>query len=103
MFTTLADPSTSEQQRTTTDSVTPLVLNTEVPGGGTCVLRSCQYCHRMFRQAHHLVRHIRTHTGEKPYKCPDCPYEATQQHHVSRHIANKHPGTALKPLRYSTQ
>jgi hypothetical protein len=29
----------------------------------------CRYCGRKFTQLSHLQQHLRTHTGEKPYKC----------------------------------
>ena len=30
--------------------------------------------------------HVRTHTCERPYKCPQCDYRATQQEHVNTHM-----------------
>jgi hypothetical protein len=33
-----------------------------------CLLR-CEICQRKFTQLSHLQQHIRTHTGDKPYKC----------------------------------
>lgn len=55
---------------------------------------SCQLCGRMFGQMEDLRRHFRTHTGEKPYTCPYCPYRAAVKSSVIRHARTIHGATA---------
>lgn len=50
----------------------------------------CPYCGRKFPWLSSLKRHILTHTGAKPYKCPECPLWFTTKSNCDRHLARKH-------------
>jgi len=47
---------------------------------------TCKYCGKVFRNTSNLTVHIRSHTGEKPYKCDMCPYSCAQSSKLTRHM-----------------
>ncbi|KAL8584179.1 hypothetical protein ACOMHN_034865 [Nucella lapillus] len=46
---------------------------------------SCQYCGRGFSKKEYLRRHLRIHTGERPYRCVVCQLSFRRSHHLRRH------------------
>ena len=57
--------------------VAPRVLILRAPG------TNCDY---ETEHTSSLVLHVRTHTGDKPYKCKVCDYAATQKASLGRHM-----------------
>ena len=43
-------------------------------------------CGKVYSQNGDLQKHIRTHTGHKPYKCDICDKGFNQNSHLQQHI-----------------
>ena len=42
---------------------------------------------------YNITRHVRKHTGEKPFECNSCPYAAKQRGSLNKHIERYHNDT----------
>lgn len=65
------------------------------PGAGGQVY-GCNYCGRSFVRKWVLTRHLRIHTGEKPYQCSFCPFRSAQRYNIILHMDKRHT-PLLKP------
>ena len=53
-------------------------------GVDRCVLCGKEFTGKNSRN--NLVRHVKTHTGVKPFSCPCCSYRASRKEHMIRHL-----------------
>ncbi|XP_076050781.1 zinc finger protein 131-like isoform X2 [Oratosquilla oratoria] len=58
--------------------------------GGSNALYLCEFCPKRFNHKGDYVRHTRTHTGEKPFKCPQCDHRAAQKGNIRSHAFKVH-------------
>ena len=54
----------------------------------------CDICSRSFNQKNALQIHMRKHAGERPYVCPFCTFSFTQKGNLKTHIQRSHADQA---------
>ncbi|XP_064123001.1 zinc finger protein 26-like [Macrobrachium nipponense] len=50
----------------------------------------CAICDRIYTSKYSLERHVRCHTGEKPYVCDVCNFTTSYREHMQRHMTSVH-------------
>ncbi|XP_068230363.1 zinc finger and BTB domain-containing protein 7B-like isoform X5 [Palaemon carinicauda] len=76
-----------------------MVIKNETKRGGSGKVHQCPYCKYSSERKDHVVKHIRTHTGEKPFVCQYCPYSATTKDKLISHFRT-HTGEKPFPCPY---
>ena len=51
---------------------------------------TCPFCAKFTKSKSDMEKHIRTHTGTKPFSCTICQYSSNQSNNLNRHMRTKH-------------
>eukprot|EP00092_Neocalanus_flemingeri_P017935 GFUD01019408.1.p1 GENE.GFUD01019408.1~~GFUD01019408.1.p1 ORF type:complete len:268 (+),score=56.94 GFUD01019408.1:343-1146(+) len=64
---------------------------------------ACLMCRKSFNQKNALQIHMKKHTGERPYVCPFCQYAFSQKGNLKTHIQRSHAEIAQQLVQKSLQ
>lgn len=59
--------------------------------GGELHTYQCNLCSYKTERKAHILRHLRSHTGERPFVCIYCDRSFVHKHHLDRHCKTAHP------------
>nr|XP_014099552.1 zinc finger protein 761 isoform X1 [Bactrocera oleae] len=65
--------------------LTNIPMSVSTAPKGTQLRYKCDRCFQRFNLKSALTKHLRTHTGERPYKCPFCPRTFADASNFKRH------------------
>ncbi|XP_022193828.2 uncharacterized protein LOC111051595 [Nilaparvata lugens] len=60
------------------------------PNSGANLPYRCNMCPHFSNDKSALIRHMRTHNGDRPYECSICHYAFTTKANCERHLRNRH-------------
>jgi len=61
---------------------------------------TCTFCGFKVMDKEKLRNHIRTHTREKPFKCPLCNYRAARRDYMRKHLASLHKDRTVEQIEH---
>ncbi|XP_075236329.1 uncharacterized protein LOC142333225 [Lycorma delicatula] len=70
------------------------------PGGNMGPYR-CNMCPHFSSDKSALIRHMRTHNGDRPYECSLCRYAFTTKANCERHLRNRHAKMSREDVKKS--
>ncbi|KAK8394191.1 hypothetical protein O3P69_006403 [Scylla paramamosain] len=76
---------------------TPLATQQQQQKFGSGGELHCPICGRASSRRDNLERHIRSHLGDKPFKCPFCSFRSQLKWNMKSHIERRHPQNCATP------